>query len=308
MAAKPQGSLVNEVHPFWTALRMSAELDRRGFLKGAVALGLAAGTSTARALAAGGQASDEQALLPDKIAAALARFRQTIPANFDSTYVENAVVPFFLTSLYAGERPLLPMIDLNLSKENALPHDLWGLLYKDWKPTPEDGVTVFLQGLEKRGDNNLRKRIYFSAVTPDLYRPMYGDKIVAFFDQLMAPQFADKPFMRHYLDYYFDIYWDLHLGVKGEAVPSQIRQIGEAFNTVLAYRDPLQPIVYENYMTVRNLLDFLKQWIDERLEDIAAGRIANPEKTMAWYWLKNAGNGGHSRTWLYRYTHRLVIG
>jgi len=29
------------------------------------------------------------------------------------------------------------MIDPNLSKENALPFDLWGLLYKDWKPTPE---------------------------------------------------------------------------------------------------------------------------------------------------------------------------
>jgi hypothetical protein len=244
-------------------------------------------------LAAVGQAADEQVPLQDKIAAALARFRATIPANFDSTYVENAVVPFFLTSLYEGERPLLPMIDLNLSKENALPYDLWGLLYKDWKPTPKDGVTVFLQGLEKRGDNNLRKRIYFSAVTPDLYRPMYGDKVVAFFDQLMAPQFADKPFMRHYLDYYFDIYWDLHLGVKGEAVPSQVRQIGEAFNTVLAYRDPLQPIVYENYMTVRTLLDFLKQWIDERVEDIASSRIANPEKTMVWYWLKNAGNGEH---------------
>ena len=70
----------------------------------------------------------------------------------------------------------------------------------------------------------------FSAVTPDLYRPMYGDKVVAFFDQLMAPQFASKPFMRHYLDYYFDIYWDLHLGVKGEAIPKQVRQIGEAFN------------------------------------------------------------------------------
>jgi hypothetical protein len=33
-------------------------------------------------------------------------------------------------------------------------------------------VTVFLQGLEKRGDNNLRKRIHMSVVTPDLYRPM----------------------------------------------------------------------------------------------------------------------------------------
>ena len=125
--------------------------------------------------------------MPDQIAAALARFREAIPANFDPAYVENAVVPFFLTSFYEGERPLLPMIDLNFSKENALPFDLWGLIYKEWKPTPEEGVTVFLQGLENRGDNNLRKRIYFSAVTPDLYRPMYGDKVVAFFDQLMAP-------------------------------------------------------------------------------------------------------------------------
>ena len=268
-------------------------MQRRTFLKGAAALGLAAGTSTASAMAAVGKTADEGAPLPDKIAAALARFREAIPTNFDSAYVENAVVPFFLTSFYEGERPLLPMIDLNFSKENALPFDLWGLLYKDWKPTPEEGVTVFLQGLEKRGDHNLRKRIYFSAVTPDLYRPMYGEKVVAFFDQLMAPEFAGKPFMRHYLDYYFDIYWDLHLGVKGEAVPPQVRQIGEAFNTVLAYRDPLQPIVYQNYMMVRSKLDFLKQWIDERIEDIDSGRTAHSEKTMAWYWLKNAGNGEH---------------
>ncbi|ATM94490.1 Uncharacterised protein [Yersinia frederiksenii] len=268
-------------------------MERRTFLKGAAALGLAAGTSSAGAVAASGHAATGEHALPDKIAAALARFRETIPANFDRTYVENAVVPFFLTSFYEGERPMLPMIDLNFTKENALPYDLWGLIYKDWKPTPSEGVTVFLQGLEERGENNLRKRIYFSAVTPDLYRPMYGDKVVAFFDQLMEPQFANKPFMRHYLDYYFDIYWDLHLGVKGDAIPKQVREIGESFNTVLAYRDPLQPIVYENYMTVRKQLDFLKQWIDERVDDINNGRTANPEKTMAWYWLKNAGNGEH---------------
>lgn len=268
-------------------------MKRRNFLKGTVALGLAAGTSTANAAAAEGQTANAGTDLPDQIAAALARFRKTIPANFDSTYVEHVVIPFFLTSFYEGEQPLLPIIDLNLSKENALPYDLWGLIYKEWKPTPEEGVTVFLQGLEKRGDNNLRKRIYFSAVTPDLYRPMYADKVVAFFDQLMAPGFAGKPFMRHYLDYYFDIYWDLHLGVKGEAIPKQVRQIGEAFNTVLAYRDPLQPIVYENYLTVRKNLDFLKQWIDQRVEEIGAGSIANPEKTIVWYWLKNAGNGEH---------------
>jgi hypothetical protein len=38
---------------------------------------------------------------PD-LAAALARFRASIPAHFDRTYVENAVVPFFLTSIYEG--------------------------------------------------------------------------------------------------------------------------------------------------------------------------------------------------------------
>jgi hypothetical protein len=258
-------------------------VDRRIFLAGAAA-------STTGLLSTKARAQEVQ---NGDLATALTRFRASIPSNFSRDYVEHVIVPFFMTSLYEGERPNLPMIDVNFSKENALPIDLWGLIYAGWKPTPAEGVTVFLQGLDKRGDNNLRKRIYFSAVTPDLYRPMYGSKVVAFFDQLMDPQFAGKPFMRHYLDYYFDIYWDLHLGVKGNAVPAKVRQVGEAFNTVLAYRDPLQQIVYENYMTVRTLLDFLKQWIDERLDDIAAGQIGNPEKTMAWYWLKNAGNGEH---------------
>ncbi len=81
--------------------------------------------------------------------------------------------------------------------------------------------------------------------------------------------------------------------MKADAIPPQVRVIGESFNTVLAFRDPTLPIVYENYMAVRSLLPFLKTWIDERLDDIANGRIAHPEKTFAWYWLKNAGNGEH---------------
>ena len=146
-------------------------MERRMVLAGAAAsaAGLLSGTASAADSMAAALAS------PD-LAAALARFRASIPTYFDQTYVENAVVPFFLTSVYEGERPALPMIDVTLSKENALPHDLWGLIYPDWKPTPGEGVTVFLQGLENRGDNNLRKRIYMSAVTPDLYRPMYGPK------------------------------------------------------------------------------------------------------------------------------------
>jgi hypothetical protein len=264
-------------------------MERRMVLAGAAASAVGFFSNAASAADTGAAASPAS---PD-LATALERFRASIPAHFDRTYIENVVVPFFLTSIYEGERPALPMIDVTLTKENALPHDLWGLIYQDWEPTPEEGVTVFLQGLEKRGDNNLRKRIYMSAVTPDLYRPMYGAKVVTFFDRLLAPKFAGRPLMRHYLDYYWDIYWDLHLGVKGEAIPPQVRTIGESFNTVLAFRDPTQPIVYDNYMTVRALLDFLKTWIDERLDDITNARIANPERTIAWYWLKNAGEGAH---------------
>ena len=183
-------------------------------------------------------------------------------------------------SIYQGERPALPMIDVPLTKENALPFDFWGLISKDWRPTPEEGVTVFLQGLENRGDNNLRKRIYFSGVTPDLYGPKYQKKVVAFFDELLDPKFAGKPFMRHYLDYYFDLYWDLHLGVKGDAVPAEVRQIGESFNTVLAYRNPTRQIVYEHYMKVRKLLDPLKEWIDERSRISRAD--APPIPTRPW--------------------------
>ena len=46
--------------------------------------------------------------------------------------------------------------------------------------------------------------------------------------------------------------------MKGDAIPAQVRQIGESFNTVLAYRDPTQKIVYDHYMTVRSNLAFLK--------------------------------------------------
>ncbi len=272
-------------------------VERRTVLAGGIAaVGiLGSGGASSEMAAAVGQAFADtpQSALPDQILTAVQRFRETIPPNFDRDYVEKVVIPFFLTNLYEGERPMLPMIGVNFSKENALPYDLWGLITHDWRPTPEAGVTVFLQGLEKRGPNNLRKRIYFSAVTPDLYKPMYSAKVVAFFDKLMNQQFANKPFMRHYLDYYFDLYWDLHLGVTGDAIPFEVRQIGESFNTVLAYRNPLLPITYDNYMIVRERLDFLKSWIDDRLADIESGKTKNSEKTIAWYWLKNAGDGSH---------------
>jgi len=189
-------------------------VERRTVLKGGAAVvGMLGSGATASTVAKAQQASADMppSSIPDQIRTAFQRFRETIPANFDHEYIEKVVKHFFLTSFYEGERPMLPMIGVNFSKENALPYDLWGLISQSWRPSPEDGVTVFLQGLEKRGPNNLRKRIYFTGVTHDLYKPMYSAKVVAFFDKLIHQKFANKPFMRDYLDYYFDLYWELHL-------------------------------------------------------------------------------------------------
>jgi len=229
----------------------------------------------------------ERPLTVTELESAATKLRARFAQGFDPAYVENAILPFFLVSVYRGERSMLPMIDVSLSKENALPTYLWGLISKTWRPDPEEGVTVFLQGLEKRGPDNRRKRIYMTALTPDLYQDMYSAKVRVFFDGLLSQSNVGKPLMRIYLDTFWDMYWDLHLGVKGDAIPAQVREIGMSFNTVLAYLDPTQKIVYENYMRVRERLDFLKSWIDSRLADIESGKTANPEKTFAWYWLKN---------------------
>ena len=221
--------------------------------------------------------------LPEEVA----RLRTQYLAKFEADYVDNAIVPHFMNRITQGERPVLPMIDVPLTKENALPFDLWGLLSKTWKPAPENGVTVFLQGLEKRGPDNRRKRIYMSAVTPDLYPKLYRPKVASFFDKLLAPGNAGKPLMRIYLDTFWDLYWDLHLGVTGDKIPAEVRQTGASFNAVLAYRDPTQQIVYDNYLIVRKNLDFLKSWIDDRLKDIVSGKTPKPEQTFAWYWIKN---------------------
>ncbi len=231
---------------------------------------------------------DINSILPEKKAAALSRIRELLPLTLDLDYIKYAIVPAFLTSVYKGERLSLPTIDLPFTKENALPYYFWGLLYDDWEPNQqEDGLSVFIQGYEKRGDDNRRKRIYASALTPDLYRPMYGDKVTQFFARLFDAKNAGKPLMREYLDRYFDLFWDLHLDVKSDAIPPEVREIGQSFNTVLAYRDPTLEIVYKNYMKVRSLRQFLKEWIDQRVEDVIKGAVANPEKTFVYYWIKN---------------------
>ena len=121
------------------------------------------------------------------------------------------MIPFFLGSIFAGERPILPMIDLPLTKQDAIPYDFWGMLYEDWKPTPSDGVTVFLEGLRHRGAIICAGTSICGSVARPLRSEVSGQGCRIFRQASLRDKHANKPFMRHYLDYYWDIYWDLHL-------------------------------------------------------------------------------------------------
>ncbi|MFZ0836088.1 MAG: hypothetical protein WAM77_01430 [Xanthobacteraceae bacterium] len=215
--------------------------------------------------------------------------------QFDRGYVQNVIAPHLRVRIYQGEPLSLPLIDPSLSKENAMPDELWGLMSETWKPEAEDGVVLFVQGLEQRGPDNRRKRIYMSAMTPDLYSPMYGDKVARFFDGLLHGRNAGRPLMRLYLELYFDLYWNLHLGVRGDAIPDEVRRFAESLNIVLAYRDPTLQIVHDNYMQARSQLAVVREWIDQCLADLTNGKAINPERTFAFYWMRNGAGGGHFR-------------
>jgi hypothetical protein len=219
-----------------------------------------------------------------------------MPPTFDPDYVAGVVAPFMLAARFTGETPSLPMIDLALTKEQAVSVNLWGLLYEGWAPNPEEeGTSVFIRGYDKRGPNNERKRIYMSATTPDLYATKYRDKVVRFLDKLLASANAGKPLMHEYYANYYDLYWDLHLGVTGDAIPQEVRQFGASFNTVLGFSFPTLQIVHDNYMRARELRKPLKDWLDLRVQAIIDGKAPDADRTFVYYWLKNGRLGENFR-------------
>ena len=219
-----------------------------------------------------------------------------MPDSFKDEYVQGAVKPFLLSGTYLGERPVLPMIDLTFSKEAAVSAHLFGMFYDSWEPNfEEEGTSVFLRGYDNRGPDNERKKIYYSAVTPDLYGPMYAEKIKRLLDEVFDEQNVDKPVMQQYYQSYFDMYWDLHVGVRGDEIPPEMREIGECFINVIGYWYPTLQVVHDNYMRFRELRPRLKDWLRDRVQDVIDGRIPNPEKTFVHYWDKNRGQGENFR-------------
>ena len=120
-------------------LKKDPDMKRRTFLQGG-AIGVA-GLSMTPALAH--YKSNGRHPTPEDLGASVTRLRKQFLEDFDAAYVDNVIVPHFLVSTYHGERPSLPMIDVTLSKENALPNDLWGMLSETWRPNPEQGVPSF---------------------------------------------------------------------------------------------------------------------------------------------------------------------
>jgi hypothetical protein len=236
--------------------------------------------------------------LSDKIHQQIKDLLVQIPPEItDEEYIRNVILTsLFLTRTHTGERLLLPVIDdKKLDKEDAVPYFIWGLLYKNWKPTKqEDGLSVFFQGYANRGEYNKRKKIYFSAVTLDLYSAKYQEKVVSFFSEILNKENANKPLMKIYLDKYFDLYWNLHLGVT-EEIPSNVKEIGYRFNRALASLKPLEVDFYNDYMEVRNLYENFINWVlhhvTEMSENISKGQITGLDQTFVYYWLKNSNNG-----------------
>ncbi len=218
-----------------------------------------------------------------------------LPPTFEPDYIERAVVPYLSSGEYVGERPTLPMIDLALSKENAAPPHFWGMLYDGWAPDPKEGTTVFITGYNQRGPDNERKKIYASATTPDLYAAQYAGKVHGFLTRLFADANAGKPLMHEYYANYFDLYWDLHLGVTGEAIPAEVREIGARFTDVLGHWYPTSDIVHDSIMRVRALRPRLKEWIDSRVQAVIDGNVPNPQGTFVHYWLQNGAGGDNFR-------------
>lgn len=209
----------------------------------------------------------------------------------DQEYYQLVVLPFLTTRRNSVKQLPLPMIDKAFDKENALPPHLWGLLWPSWEPNPAEGLTVFLQGYDNRGDDNLRKKIYYSACTPELYRDKYRNKIKAFLDRLLSKGNENSPLMEEYVARYLYLYWDLHLGVPEEEVPRFATEIGRAFIECLGNVDPFSPNFRKNFAKVRELRSDLDGWIEEQVERIKDKPSEEDRETFAYYWIRNTPEG-----------------
>ena len=112
------------------------DVSRRGLLIGAGAAAILGAQATSAAAQMGAPPAGFGA-------AGMGRLKDMFPTAYDPAYIQNAVMAFVRTNLYAAQRPVSSHDRRNASKENALPYDLWGMLYDTGGQTRRRGLRSF---------------------------------------------------------------------------------------------------------------------------------------------------------------------
>lgn len=192
----------------------------------------------------------------------------------------------------------LPMIETTFKKSGGMASHLRGLLWEDWKaPSANEGTSIFLADYDNRGDNNLKKKAYFSGLTTDLYEKHYEPKIKTFFTNMLSSENQNKPLMQIYEDGYLNLYWDLHLQLKPNEIPEFAKQIGLDFIKCGAIFTPVIPGNMElalefkrSYEYVRNNRQDLLNWVSENVQKVR-NSPSDYTDCFVYYWLQNDGEG-----------------
>ena len=180
-------------------------MKRRAFLAGGATAVASASALTGCAHASSPNSPSnpppsDQPLPPGDLDGAAAKLRAKYITEFgDADYVDNVVLPSFFEQHL--RRPASRASDdrrgADQGERAALRHV--GSAESELETSPRRRRHGVSRGWRRETDNR-RKRIYMSAVTPDLYQGKYQQKVVGFFDQLFAPANANKPLMRIYLN------------------------------------------------------------------------------------------------------------
>ena len=120
---------------------------------------------------------------------------------------------------------MLPMIDVTHQGKRPAQR-LVGMLSETWRPSPRTASPSSCRVWRSADPTTAANGSICRPSRPISIGRCMAKKLRSFFDKLLGAKNVGKPLMRPYLDAYWDLYWDLHLGVKGDAIPPQVRQIG----------------------------------------------------------------------------------
>ena len=258
------------------------KIDRRTVLTGA-------GVAALVPVAANAYTGDER--LADDVSAALARFRSSIPSNFDRDYVDMPSSPsFYRPSI--RERPTLPMIDAPLTRirpsvrplgidPGGLEADAGGRRYRlpsgAGKPRRKQSSQedLFLRG-------------HAGPVWPDV--SVEGRRVLRPASRPEVRRKAVHAALSRLLFRYL-------LGSPSRCERRRDPGRGPADRRKLQHRSRLsEPDAADRLRKLHEGAGAARsaEGLDRRKgHGFESGRTPDPEKTIAWYWLKNAGNGEH---------------